>query len=125
MEFAEITEDPFTNNTSNFFLVLDIGNHPVPNPSSVVGVDISFGGKLLDSNGNNAGYFWLAITQDYEVTGSLSDESYAHSFTSRRNWMLVPPKYSLEDHVTATGFWLSYKEVEQFILGRLSLIGGD
>ena len=34
MEFAEITEDPFTNNTNKYFLVIDIALRGAPTPNT-------------------------------------------------------------------------------------------
>jgi len=124
MEFAEITEDPFTNNTVNYFLVLDFFYRNIPNPSGT-GITTASSLNLTDPGGNHVGYGWFAWTQDYEVTGSLSDEAYAHSFAHQRMWTLVPPKFTISQFVQCIGFWLLPKEVEQFILGRLSLKGGD
>ena len=124
MQFAEITEDPFTNNTNNYFLLLDIEQHNVPNPSSP-GIGSIVNGGLQDPNGTYVGFFMLAQYQDYEVTGNLSNEAYSHSYVTKRDWMLIPPGFKLIAILKAIGFWLSPKEVEQFILGRLSLKGGD
>ena len=124
MQFAEITDDPFTNNTNNFFLVLDINSEAVPNPSSPGYLTLT-NGVLVDPSGVTIGYYWAAFYQDYEVTGSLSDEAYAHSYARKKEWILVPPSYTFRSFVRAVGFWLSPKEVEQFILGKLSLKGGD
>ena len=121
MEFAEITEDPFVNNTNNYFLVLEIQNHNTPTSSSTSEVN----GELDDPNGSNVGYHWIALSYDYEVTGSLSDEAYAHSWSLERLWTLVPPKFTFKTFGIAIGFWLTSEEVKQFILGRLSLKGGD
>ena len=124
MEFAEITEDPFTNTTNNFYLVLDIFSHPTPNPNST-GINVQKAGALTDPNNRTVGFFYIASSQDYVVAGSLSDEAFAHSYVVKRDWMVVPPQFNLSGHQFAIGFWLSPKEVEQFILGRLSLKGGD
>ena len=124
MEFAEITKDPFANNTNNYYLLLDIANYSIPTPATP-GYSNAVNGELLDPGGNTVGHFWVAWYQDYELTGSLSDEAYAHSWTLKRSWMLVPPNYTLKSFARCIGFWLSHKEVEQFILSRLSLKGGD
>ena len=124
MEFAEITKDPFTNNTNNYFLVLDIASESIGNPSSP-GRSGTRNGQLSDPSGSPVGYFFWNAYQDYEVTGSLSNEAYSHSYAYRKEWVLVPPKYTFSIFIACIGFWLSPKEVEQFILGRLSLKGGD
>jgi len=124
MEFAEITQDPFVNTTNNFFLVLDIFDFVVPQPSAVGGEGVQ-NGTLTDPNGQGVGRFTQNVQWDYAVAGSLSDEAFAHSYTERRTWMLVPPQYKVSSFTRMIGFWLSPKEVEQFILGRLSLKGGD
>jgi len=124
MQFAEITEDPFTNGTNNFFLVLDIASHQIPNPSAV-GAAAFANGNLLDPNGEVVGYFNVYQAWNFEVTGSLSDEAYSNAYASKKNWMFIPPKFQFSNFGKMIGFWLSPKEVEQFILGRLSLKGGD
>ena len=124
MEFAEITEDPLVNKTNNFFLVLGMSAYNTPNPSAV-GTSLVEQGILADPNGTSVSLFWMSATQDYEVTGSLSDEAYAHSFSHRKEWLLIPPNFKFTNFSKCYGFWLSPKEVEQFILGRLSLKGGD
>ena len=70
MEFAEITQDPFTNKTNNYFLMLDIFLKSIPVPSGP-GFGGSDSGVLYDPNGNEVGYYWSAQYQDYELTGSL------------------------------------------------------
>ena len=124
MEFAEITEDPFKNTTNNFFLVIDIGRHYVPN-TNTVGQYAVGNGILIDRSGFAVGFYDLIQNQDYALAGSLSDEAFAHSYEEKREWILVPPSYTFSQFLRAIGFWLSPKEVEQFILGRLSLKGGD
>ena len=124
MEFAEITEDPFTNNTNNYFLVIDIQNYTIP-ISTGPGAQQVTTDLLADPSGVNVTEYWKAWYQDVEVTGSLSDEAYAHSYFAKREWLLIPPKFTFKTFGAALGFWLSPKEVEQFILGRLSLKGGD
>ena len=124
MEFAEITEDPFTNNTNNFLLVLDIQKHNFPTPSSPGAASLA-DGLLVDPTDNYVGFFLMFQYQDYEVTGSLSNEAYSHSYVTKREWMLVPPGFSFKSFQRLVGFWLSPAEVKQFILGRLALKGGD
>jgi len=124
MEFAEITKDPFKNKSNNFFLVVDIQNEGIAQLSGP-GYTQNTDGILEDPSGIVVGRFFFMAEHDYVVVGSLSDEAFAHSFSSRRAWMLVPPNYTFSSFGAAVGFWLSPKEVEQFILGRLSLKGGD
>jgi len=124
MEFAEITKDPFTNNTNNFYLVIDVYRFSIPTPSAP-GSSSTQNGLLTDPSGQGVGRFSIMTQWDYAVAGSLSDEAFAHSYITKREWMLVPPNYVVSGFTAMIGFWLKPKEVEQFILGRLSLKGGD
>jgi hypothetical protein len=124
MEFAEITEDPFTNKTNNYYLVIGIEQTPITNPSSP-GVLSAIAGAILDPTGHIVSQMKEALSQDYVVVGTLSDEAFAHSWMTHREWGLIPPNFKMTLFAIAYGFWLTPKEVEQFILGRLSLKGGD
>lgn len=125
MEFAEITTDPFTNTTNKFFLVLEQQEHNIPNPSTP-GLNSAYSGTLSDSQGNVVGYKWNAFYQDYEVTGNLSNEAFAHAWTLEHQFALIPPNFKYRDFAVMIGFWLTPKEVKEFILhGGLATKGGD
>ena len=126
MEFAEITEDPFTNNTNNFFLVLGIEGianlTSFPTPPGNTAAQI---GVLKDPSGTPVAEWELVKAYANEVTGSLSDEAYSWTQYYRRHYLIIPPKFSFVDFSSCYGFWLSPEEIKQFILNGLSHVGGD
>lgn len=125
MEFAEIKTDPFTNTTNNFFLVLEIAQYNTPNPGTP-GQGNQSNGMLSDPQGNIVGMKWIPFYQDYEVTGNLSNEAYAHSWTHDRHFMLIPPNFKYRSFSIMIGFWLTPEEVKEFILhGGFATQGGD
>jgi hypothetical protein len=86
----------------------------VPNPSAPGLYNYSVG-TLEDQNGNVVDTFYNIIIQDYEVTGSLSDEAFAHAVGFQKGKMLVPPGYSFKNFEYAYGFWLDPEEVKDWI----------
>jgi len=125
MQFAEITEDPFTNKTNKFFLVLDISHYSVPSPSATGVSYFSSSGTLYDPSGNAITYYWRAWAYALEITGTLSNEAYSFVWQTHRQWLLIPPKFQFVGFANMIGFWLTPDEVKQFILNGLSLKGGD
>ena len=124
MQFAEITEDPFINNTNNYFLVMEISQISNPQPTGN-GTSVVTNGELFDPNGYGLGQWNRVVAYSFEATGNLSNEAYAFSWLFQRHWMLIPPKFKINQFYSMWGFWLTPDEVKQFIFGRLSLKGGD
>ena len=116
VKFIEITQDPFVNQSNEFILILSIVNLPVSEPDAP-GAGNSVGGELIDPSGNQVGYMWLAAFQDYEVTGTLSDEAYSHSWTHDQKTMLIPPGYTFEQFARATALQGTLEELAPFIKG--------
>jgi len=113
MEFAEITQDPWTNNTDKFFIVVGINSINIPSPSSP-GHSGSANGFVVDPSGVTVDVFWNSFSQDYEVTGSLSDEAYAHSY-SLIHRVVVPPSYKFMSFVRAIGYYVTLDELKGMI----------
>ncbi|MEM3873322.1 MAG: hypothetical protein QXE05_12250 [Nitrososphaeria archaeon] len=130
MKFSEIAEPEggYKNNTTSYYLVLDIALDPVITSINSTG---SFGtstGTLYDPNGISVGFFKTvnivisSIPSTMTVWNGTSMESEPINFIvptvqfiSRHN-MLVPPGYTLKNFDYAIGFWLTEEEVEQYIL---------
>ena len=116
VKFIEITQDPFVNQSNEFILILSMVNHPIPLPDAP-GTGSKGGGKLTDPFGNSAGHMWYATYQDYEVTGTLSDEAYSHSYVHDQKTMLIPPGYTFESFIRATALQGTLEELAPFIKG--------
>lgn len=116
VKFLEITSDPFTNNTSEFVLILTISTYNYATPSSP-GASQGFSGELFDASNKVVGYIWETFSQDYEVTGTLSNEAYAHSWTHDQKIMLIPPGYKFTTFVYATALQGSLEDLAPFIKG--------
>lgn len=116
VKFLEITEDPYTNNSNLFILILSIADLNTPTPSSPGNNSVA-NGNLVDPGGNPVGYMWVAFYQDYEVTGSLSDEAFSHSWTQLKNSVLVPPGYKFSGFTRATALQGTLEELAPFIRG--------
>ena len=116
VKFIEITQDPFVNQSNEFILILSMANYPISLPEAP-GAGSSVGGQLVDPLGNIAGYMWNAAYQDYEVTGTLSDEAYSHSYVHDQKTMLIPPGYTFETFIRATALQGTLEELAPFIKG--------
>ena len=116
VKFIEITQDPFVNQSNEFILIISMANYPVSNPSAP-GTGNLVGGRLTDPFGNFVGCMWIAIYQDYEVTGTLSDEAYSHSYVHDQKTMLIPPGYTFETFTRATALQGTLEELAPFIKG--------
>ena len=116
VKFIEITQDPFVNQSNEFILILSMIDLPYSVPDAP-GAGNSLGGKLIDPFGNYAGYMWYAFYQDYEVTGTLSDEAYSHSYVHDQKTMLIPPGYTFETFTRATALQGTLEELAPFIKG--------
>ena len=116
VKFIEITQDPFVNQSNEFILILSMANYPISHPSAP-GASYAAGGQLTDPFGNPVGYMWYAAYQDYEVTGTLSDEAYSHSYVHDQKTMLIPPGYTFETFTMATALQGTLEELAPFIKG--------
>lgn len=117
VKFLEITNDPYTNDTSLFVLVLNMFYYPTPSPTSPGSSNV-YSGVLSDPRGETVGIMWLAAYQDYEVTGSLSDEAYAHSWTHDANTLLIPPGYTFKTFSYAIALQGTLEELAPFMMGK-------
>ena len=116
VKFIEITQDPFVNQSNEFILILSMVNFPNPLPDAP-GSSAAVGGLIIDPFGNPAGFMWSAAYQDYEVTGTLSDEAYSHSYVHDQKTMLIPPGYTFETFGRATALQGTLEELAPFIKG--------
>ena len=116
VKFIEITQDPFVNQSNEFILILSMDYFPVSLPDAP-GAGTALGGQLEDPLGNAAGYMWYAAYQDYEVTGTLSDEAYSHSYVHDQKTMLIPPGYTFKTFTRATALQGTLEELAPFIKG--------
>ena len=115
VKFVYIAEDPYTNQSDEFILILGIYQGSVPNPSSPA-FQYQLNGLLIDPNGTFVYAFTQFASQDYEVTGTLSDEAYSHSY-SLKTIMVIPPGWKFESFVRATGIQGTLEELAPFIKG--------
>ena len=115
VKFVYIAEDPYTNQSDEFILILGIWQEDVPIPSSP-GLTYQINGVLRDPNGNLVYAFTQFASQDYEVTGTLSDEAYSHSY-SLKTIMVIPPGWKFEHFHLATGIQGTLEELAPFIKG--------
>ena len=111
----EILEDPYTNNSDLYVLILDIGNITIPTPSSPGSVSET-NGKLIDPNGKVISFATFIAQYDYEVTGSLSNVGYAHSYVVKQP-VLIPPGWSFNNFTRAIGLTGTLEELAPFIKG--------
>ena len=116
VKFFEITDDPYKNTSNEFVLVLSITEYGVPYPSAP-GSQTTVNGMLVDPRGIEIGYMWVAWYQDYEVTGSLSDEAFAHSYVHNQNTMLIPPGFTFKNFSNAICLQGTLEELAPFIRG--------
>ena len=115
VKFLEITEDPFTNQSNLFILILGIAFFGLPNPTGT-GSYTTLTGALIDPGGNTVTHYSQLGTQDFEVTGTLSDEAFAHSFTVK-NIVAIPPGWVFKDFTYAYGVQGTLEELAPFIRG--------
>ena len=111
----EILEDPYTNNSDLYVLILAIGSISIPTPSSP-SLSYKTSGRLIDPNGNTVSYAIFIAQYDYEVTGSLSNEAYAHSYVVKQP-ILIPPGWSFSNFTPAIGLTGTLEELAPFIKG--------
>lgn len=94
--------DPYTNEFNNkYIVVLGWTAWNIATPSTP-GYNAATNAAVVDPNGNNV-CLDMAVYQDYEVTGSLSDEAYAHTYMFRHGRRLLSPGYQLKDFSAAYG----------------------
>ena len=111
----EILEDPYTNNSDLYVLILAIFSIIIPTPSSP-GLYYNTNGRLIDPNGNIVSNVITTAQYDYEVTGSLSNEAYAHSYVVKQP-ILIPPGWSFSNFASAIGLTGTLEELAPFIKG--------
>ncbi len=115
-KFVAISADPFLNNTNEFVLIVSIDDYSVPSPSAPE-TSSTGNGILENENGAVYGYMFLAFCQDYVVTGSLSNEAFAHSWTHDQKTILVPPGFKFKSFGLAIGIQGTLEELAPFIRG--------
>ncbi|MEM4091202.1 MAG: hypothetical protein QXQ46_10790 [Thermoplasmatales archaeon] len=130
MKFSEIVEPSggYRNNTTSYFLVLDISGTAYTGILNSTGVYTATAGILRDPNGNNVGVFKMiavvvsSIPSTMTVWNGTSMESEPIDFIvsnteySERHNMLIPPGYYFIGFGYAIGFWLDEDEVREYIL---------
>lgn len=116
VKFLELVDDPYVNKSNLFLLIVSIANYSVPIPTAP-GTGSYTGGTLEDPNGAVAGIMWLSFYQDYEVTGTLSDEAFAHAYVFYKPTMLVPPGFTFKSFTTAVALQGTLEELAPFIRG--------
>jgi hypothetical protein len=116
VKFLELVDDPYKNNSNLFLLVISMDFYGVPTPTGP-GSASYVTGIVYDQNGQNVGALWEAFYQDYEVTGTLSDEAYSHSYTHDQKSILVPPGFSIKDFTAAMALQGTLEELAPFIRG--------
>lgn len=96
------TTDPYTNEFNNkYIVVLGYTANNVPEPIAP-GFTTAEEGMLYDSAGNLVKQD-VTTTFDYEVTGSLSNEAYAHSFFINHGRTLIFPGWKFKSFGAAYG----------------------
>lgn len=93
--------DPYTNDSDKYIVVLGVQGVAYTNPSAPEATSAN-SGIVVDPTGVTVGYFNIAISQDYEVTGSLSDTGYSHSWSFSTR-VLLSPGYRLTTFIAAYG----------------------
>lgn len=115
VKFLEITSDPYKNNSNEFILIFGIaaGNYATPTAPGSGGAS---SGVISNPNGVTVCQMFLANYQDYEVTGSLSDEAFAHTYLFQ-NLAIIPPGWSFSSFTAAYGIQGTLEELAPFITG--------
>ena len=114
-QFVEIDTDPYTNNTSDYLLVVGIQDNQTPNPATT-GHFITTYGKVSDPLGTVIDYVTYFSGQDYALAGSLSDEAFAHSWTIHKK-VIVAPNYSISNFGELIGFWITPDAILDILKG--------
>ncbi|MEM3423882.1 MAG: hypothetical protein QXE51_04895 [Nitrososphaeria archaeon] len=137
MKFSEIFEPTstfpvpelvgYTNNTTSWFLVLGIQLKALPGITGYGEFENRMG-ILYDPNGNYVDCFYDIFVEiqtwnsSMTVWNGASMESepitiYTSTpFVFAKKSMLIPPNFKFQNFRIAYGFWLSYEEVEEYIL---------
>ncbi|MEM4067681.1 MAG: hypothetical protein QXV17_12570 [Candidatus Micrarchaeaceae archaeon] len=130
MKFSEIIEPSggYRNNTTSYFLVLDIAGTTYTAMLNSTGVYTAASGILRDPNGNDVGYFKFiavvvsSVPSTMTVWNGTSMESEPINFIvsnteySERHNMIIPPGYYFINFLYAIGFWLDEDEIREYIL---------
>lgn len=109
LQVVELTQDPFTNTSDKFYLVISIQKLPTPNPGAV-GSGSYANGFLNDPQGNNISYFGYYT---YFVN-EISSEPYSLSFTFKSK-VLIPPGYSFSAYGRALTLYGTLEELRGYI----------
>ncbi|MEM4005059.1 MAG: hypothetical protein QXM43_05425 [Desulfurococcaceae archaeon] len=129
MKFSEIIEPSggYVNTSHDYFLVLGIYDRGYPTPTGTGNFE-NRNGVLTDPNGNTVDVFYDIVVQVSQWTNnmtvwngtSMETEPYTQNTTQvfilEKKEMLVPPSYRLSGFGYAIGFWLTFDEVQEYIL---------
>ncbi|MEM3872849.1 MAG: hypothetical protein QXE05_09860 [Nitrososphaeria archaeon] len=130
MKFSEIKEPSggFKNNSTSYFLVLDIADNPAVSSMDSIGSYSSFAGSLVDPNGVPVANFKFifinvsSVQSTMTVWNGTSMVSEPINFIIptvqyiARHEMLIPPGYSFNNFGYAIGFWLTFEELQEYLL---------
>ncbi|MEM3794527.1 MAG: hypothetical protein QW429_01505 [Thermoprotei archaeon] len=113
LQFLELTEDPFTNNTNYFIRVLTMAMGIYAGFTSTPGSNEQIAGQLLDPQGNLCGFFSQTVSEWLENTEATAYPYAVGNVTVyyTQQIIIIPPGWTYKGFVRAIAVMGTLEEV--------------